>query len=244
MAISVKQILSIFALSTTVFAGNSYAGTLEGVPGEFGSYATLVSEYSFRGIAQSDETPALQGGIDWSHESGAYLGIWGSSVDFNDGDEASSEIDFFGGYGFSITDKLTADIGGIYYAYPGADSSLDYDFIEAYGSLSYDFDVASLSASYAYSPEFFGGSGDAHYVSLSTEVPLPYDLALYGHLGRQYIEEESVYGVPDYNDWELGLQWQYDAVALNLSYVDTSLSTSECADGCSERVIAGVSVGF
>ncbi len=53
----------------------------------------FVSEYSFRGIAQSDEHPALQGGFDVSHSSGLYAGIWGSNVDFNDGDQASVEVD-------------------------------------------------------------------------------------------------------------------------------------------------------
>lgn len=239
-----KYILPLAILSTVTAAPSAQAGTLEGVPGEFGSYVTLVSEYSFRGIAQSDEGPALQGGVDWNHDSGAYLGLWGSSVDFNDGDEASIELDFFGGYSFDIAENFTGDVGGIYYAYPGAESNLDYDFIELYGSLGYDFEVVSVSASYAYSPEYFGNSGDAHYVTLSAEVPLPHDFAVYGHFGRQYIEDEAAFGVPDYNDWELGLQWQYDAVAFNVSYVDTSLSTAECADGCDERVIAGVSVGF
>lgn len=239
-----KQPLSLFLLASVAVSSAANAGTLSGVPGEFGSYVTLVSEYSFRGVAQSDEGPALQGGVDWNHDSGAYAGLWGSSVDFNDGDEASIELDFFGGYSFEPIDNVTVDLGGIYYAYPGAESNLDYDFFELYGSVGYDFTVASVTAGYAYSPEYFADSGDAHYLSVGAEVPLPRDFALYGHFGRQYIDDEVAFALPDYNEWELGVQWQYEAVAFNLSYVDTSLSTTECADGCEERVIFGVSAGF
>lgn len=236
--------ISAIALSGCILSSPAMAGTLEGVPGEFSAYTTLVTEYSFRGIAQSDERPALQGGVDWSHDSGFYLGFWGSSVDFNDSDQASTEMDFFGGYSFEPIENLTLDIGGLFYAYPGADSSLNYDFFEIYGSIGYDFDVASVSAGIAYSPEYFGDSGHSEYISLSGEVPLPHDFALFGHVGHQYIDDEAAFGVPDYTDWEAGVQWQYDDLALSLSYIDTSLNDSECADGCDERVVFGTSFAF
>ncbi len=70
----------------------------DSIPGEFSTTIGFVSEYSFRGIAQSDERPALQGSIDWSHDSGFYAGVWGTNVDFNDGDEAQLETDLYAGY--------------------------------------------------------------------------------------------------------------------------------------------------
>ena len=42
--------------------------------------ATLTSDYRFRGVSQSDEGMAVQGGITIGHESGFYVGAWGSNL--------------------------------------------------------------------------------------------------------------------------------------------------------------------
>lgn len=120
------------------------------IPGEFSGNVGFVSDYVFRGITQSDENPALQGGFDYEHDMGVYLGVWGSSVDFNDNSEASFEVDFYGGYRGEV-DGFSYDLGAIYYVYPGADSALDYDYYELMASLGYDFEVASAGASVNYS---------------------------------------------------------------------------------------------
>ncbi len=204
----------------------------------------FVSEYSFRGLAQSDERPAVQGGFDLSHTSGFYAGVWGSNVDFNDGDEATVEVDVYGGYAGEFN-KVTYDLGVLYYMYPGADSDLDYDFWEFAVSLGYDFEVVALSASYNYSPNNFADSGDAHYFSAAFEAPVFKGLTVNGHFGHQEIDDEDAFGVDDYNDWSLGLGYNLYGFDLALQYVDTNLDeTDECADGCEERVIFGVSRSF
>ncbi|MCB1591288.1 MAG: TorF family putative porin [Alphaproteobacteria bacterium] len=204
----------------------------------------FVTEYSFRGLAQSNENPAVQGGFDVNHTSGLYAGIWGSNVNFNDGDEASVEVDLYAGYANDFR-GLNYDLGVIYYAYPGADSALDYDFWEFAASLGYDFEVVALTASYNYSPNFFADSGDAHYFSAAFEAPVFKGLSVNGHFGHQDIDDESKFGVEDYNDWSLGLGYNLYGFDLSLAYVDTDLDeTSECSDGCEERVIFGVSRSF
>ncbi len=204
----------------------------------------FVTEYSFRGITQSDEGPAVQGGFDVTHKSGLYAGIWGSNVDFNDGDEAQLELDVYGGYSGAIQ-NLNYDIGLIYYAYPGADNSLDYDFWEASVAAGYDFDVCSVSAALNYSPEYFGDSGDALYYSAAVDVPLPASLTLSTHLGYQTIDDNAAFGVPDYLDWSIGLGYSIEGFDLSLQYIDTDLrEPGECADGCDARIIFGISKSF
>jgi len=44
----------------------------------------VVSDYVFRGISQSQHRPALQGGVDYAHASGAYVGLWASQVSWTD----------------------------------------------------------------------------------------------------------------------------------------------------------------
>jgi len=82
---------------------------------------TIVSDYRFRGISQSYRLPAVQGGIDYTHSSGFYLGNWNSSVSgnsYNNG--ASLETDLYGGYRFEPMKDVTADLGVLFYIYPGA----------------------------------------------------------------------------------------------------------------------------
>ena len=82
---------------------------------------TITSDYRFRGISQSFKLPAVQGGIDWAHDSGFYLGNWNSSISGNQyPNGASLEMDFYGGYKFPIGGDVTLDVGALYYYYPGA----------------------------------------------------------------------------------------------------------------------------
>ena len=49
---------------------------------ELGGSISLVSDYRARGVSQSREKPAVQGWIEYFHESGFYAGWWGSNVDY------------------------------------------------------------------------------------------------------------------------------------------------------------------
>ena len=68
----------------------------------FTSNVTLASEYIYRGIGQTNRKPAVQGGVDYAHSSGVYLGAWGSNVSWlSDGSSTVSnslEMDFYGGF--------------------------------------------------------------------------------------------------------------------------------------------------
>jgi len=239
-----KKLYPIAAFSALILSSfSAQAGEKVG-DFELSANVDFVSEYSFRGIAQSNENPALQGGFDVSHNSGLYAGLWGSNVNFNDGDEAHLELDVYAGYSGSFK-GLSYDVGLIYYLYPGADSSLDYDFVEGALAVGYDFDVLSASASVNYSPEYFGDSGDAIYYAAAVDVPLPADFTLSAHVGYQDIDDNMAFGVPDYTDWSIGLGYNWVGFDLSLQYVDTDLNEpSECSDGCNSRVIFGVSRSF
>jgi len=97
--------------------------------GNFGFF----SQYIFRGLTQTGHKPAVQGGFDWTHESGFYLGTWGSNISwlkentstpaatsglYNEG--GSMEWDFYGGYRWSLPKDVTIDLGTLYYWYPGS----------------------------------------------------------------------------------------------------------------------------
>ena len=106
----------------------------------------MTSDYTFRGISQTAEDPAIQGGFDYEHGSGLYIGTWASNVDFEvqTVSDATMELDVYGGIAGEFDNGLGWDVGILSYNYPGADSSLEYDFTEVYGSLSYSMFTATV----------------------------------------------------------------------------------------------------
>lgn len=244
MTRTLKGLGYTLVLATAAMVVPAYADDTSPIPGEFSGSVALTTEYAFRGIVQSDEHPALQGSMDYNHDSGFYAGVWGSTVDFNDGSEASVETDWYTGFSGEIG-KISWDVGGIYYAYPGADSDLDYDFAELALSLGYDFDIFSLSGAVNYSPDYFASSGQSLYYAAYASVPLPYDFTINGHAGYQQIDDNAAFGAPDYVDYSVGVGYNVSGFDLELNYVGTNLDEpQDIADNGSDRVIFSVSRSF
>lgn len=218
-------------LTTAFLAMTTVPAMAEGLSANVG----LTTDYVFRGISKSDESAALQGGFDYEDPSGLYAGVWGSNIDFNNVDDGSLELDFYGGFANEI-DQFSYDVGAIYYSYPGSDSNLNYDFFEVYIAGSYDFELASLSVGMNYSPEFFGDTGDALYYYAGVDVPLPHDFSLVAHVGQQDIDDSK-----DYMDWSLGLGYNYMDFDFAVAYTDTDLDQSDIDEG---RVVLSVSRTF
>lgn len=97
--------------------------------GNFSANVSLTTDYTFRGISQSSNDFAVQGGIDWASDL-FYVGTWASTVDFNDdlanpitgefiSDGSSTEVDFYAGFTPTVGD-VSLDFGVIYYLYPNA----------------------------------------------------------------------------------------------------------------------------
>jgi uncharacterized protein (TIGR02001 family) len=236
-----RKTLSLAILSTLAVSPFTAQAATQIGDAEITANVGFVTEYSFRGIAQSNEEPAMQGGFDVTHTSGLYAGVWGSNVEFGD---ASLETDVYAGYSNSAG-KFNYDVGAIYYAYPGTDSDNNYDFYEVSAAVGYDFDLFAVSASVNYSPEFFADSGHAEYYAAGVDVPLPHDLNLNAHIGRQNIQDNAAFGAQDYTDWGVGLGYNWQGFDFSLSYVDTDLDEpTECADGCDSKVIFGISRSF
>jgi uncharacterized protein (TIGR02001 family) len=106
----------------------------------------VFSQYVFRGIAQTDEHPALQGGLDLAHTSGLYAGVWGSNISWISDLGTSSggnslELDLYGGYRGTFGDSgLGYDAGLIYYWYSGDTiGGFDPDTTEIYAALTYQW---------------------------------------------------------------------------------------------------------
>ncbi|MFP4638845.1 MAG: TorF family putative porin [Guyparkeria sp.] len=180
----------------------------------------VVSNYFFRGVTQTDDSAAVQGGLDYEHESGFYAGTWASTVDFGDG--TSYEADLYAGYGGSLGD-LGYDVGYIYYAYPDGD---DLDFGEIYGSLSYSYFTAGLA--YTVNSQASGDiaafdTGDMYYYA-GVDVPFG-DSGFSGSLTYGYysFENDSSTNELDYGHWSAGVSkdvGDFGSFGLNLELAD------------------------
>lgn len=242
-------------LAAALLAGPALAQEKPNDKLTFTANVTGVSEYSFRGISQTDNNPALQGSLEAAiaitPSVTGYISLWGSNVHFvpevaNGG--ASAEVDFTVGFRGTV-DSFGWDVKYIYYAYPGATSTLNYDFQEVAAAVNYDFGFVIPTLGVNYTNQFFGDSGKATYVYGGVKVPIPFtefSPRVVANVGRQKVEANATYGVPDYTDWNVGLfATFFGALDVGIQYVDTNIKSGQCVnatlnDLCDGRVIGSI----
>ncbi|RVT89215.1 TorF family putative porin [Sphingomonas crocodyli] len=145
------QLLAATALSlaaaTPAFAQEEASGPFT-VSGSVG----MVSDYRFRGVSQSDEELAVQGGITISHESGLYVATWGSNLSgWGTFGGSNTELDIVGGFATEVSEGVKLDVGLTWYMYPGGAS--ETDFAEPYIKLSTTFGPVNWLGGIAYAPK-------------------------------------------------------------------------------------------
>lgn len=234
------SLLAMVALSAPIAAQAA-----EESPHHFSANVTLTSDYVFRGISQTGGEPAIQGGFDYTHSSGFYLGTWASNVgwleDFQGYESGNMEIDLYGGYRGSIgKSDFTFDVGGIYYFYPGDNNGPfpDADTGEIYGGLGWKW--FTVKYSYYLTDEVFGIPGDdSDYFDVSASYPVgETGLTLGAHWGTFSWDDTDA---ADYDDWSVSAT--YDAgklsdvlsgVTVGLKYTDTNAEESFWTDANGE----------
>jgi len=176
--------------------------------------ASVVSDYNWRGITQTAGDPAIQGGIDYAHESGFYAGAWGSNVDFGDCCDENLETDLY--FGWSGGETLAWNVGLIYYLYPGADG-LNYP--EVYASLGWEW----LTGKISYSNDFGNYDESAFYFEGNAAYELPANFGVKAHIGYSDGDGiEAAYGEDSYFDWSVGVTYALGNFTLGLTYADGS----------------------
>jgi uncharacterized protein (TIGR02001 family) len=190
---------------------------------------TLASDYRFRGLTQTMQRPAWQGGFDYAHASGVYLGNWNSNVSATEFPNSNLEMDFYGGWKTTFGD-FGVDVGAIYYFYPGSRATITnldtgaicspcrIDNKEIYVGASWKF----LSAKYFHSfDDFFGipGTKNSWYLDTNATIDVGAGLSVLAHVGRQEVEDFST---ADYTDWKLGVTKDIGGYVFGAAYVDTN----------------------
>jgi len=153
----------------------------------------VVSQYIFRGGAEDGRT-ALQGGLDYAHDSGFYAGTWFSTLDYGGAvddikPDTNNEIDLYGGYS-GAAGAFGYDVGLLYFYYTGeGPTANDANVPEGYAGLSYG--PVGLSANVALDDASWTAAGDT-YLNLSFEQPLPNNFTFAANAGYYFYADDTV----------------------------------------------------
>ena len=235
-------------------AAPAYAQSEEAAPAIVVSgSAALTSDYRFRGVSQTDENMAVQGGVTITHESGFYAGAWASNLSsWGTFGGANMELDLIGGYKAKLSDNATLDVGLTWYMYPGgADKS---DFAEPYVKLTGTAGPATLTAGAAYAPKqqalgrWYNTGADAALGVYNHPGDKEDNLYVWGdaamaiagtpitakaHIGHSSGHDglgpnaTALTPTGNYWDWSIGADATWRNLTLNVSYVDTDLSKAK-----------------
>jgi uncharacterized protein (TIGR02001 family) len=219
-------------IATAVLMASISGAHASGLTGQVG----ITSDYVLRGISQSDNGPALQASVGYGvgNLSG---GVFASSVNFNDGDQASVELSPFINYRVYANEDFAVDIGGIYYTYPGANSGLGYDYGEMNAAISGKIMGATVTGKVSYSPDFFGNLGSATYTELGASMPAWFGTTVFASAGYQDFSRAGVQSIVDY---KVGASKSFGALTAEVAWTDTNMNNN-LADS---RINASVKVAF
>ena len=171
---------SLFTLSTTV-STSALAFEESGLNGVEGLSANVgvVSQYFFRGVAQTDSASA-SAGLDY--EIGNFsVGTW--VADVSDG----LEVDIYGAYGLSFDNGFGLSAGFTSYQYTG-------DFDTSYNEVNLGASFSFVSVAYSVGKHEVEGGSDSDYDFLSVTGEYEDFYVTYGTWGQDFDGDYFVVG--------------------------------------------------
>jgi len=210
-----------------------------GAVADISSTVKLASDYTFNGVSQTDNKPALQASLDYAAESGFYAGTWASNVDF--GDDTNIEWDVYAGKYFQLNEKLGLDAGIAYYTYQGQNS--DGNYPEAYAKFGYASSMGASELNFWYSWDYFGADV-GHYIAMAAHT---FEVAP-GHNVRVSFDRSTSEDVKKwawdskkaYNHYRVEYMTSYKGFDMNLALEDTNMNM----DAADTRVVFSVAHTF
>lgn len=202
----VKQLTLSAAVLAALVSGTASAD----LTGNVGA----TSNYMWRGTTQTGGGSSVSGGIDYSHDSGLYAGIWTANTAFG-----SPETDFYVGFG-GEAGGVGYDISVIQYSYLQTDN---LDWVEVNASAS----MADFTLAVGITSDVFGTDTSATYVSGEYEMAVGKESSLTLHVGSYSFDDEAAAAFDNYVDYGLTLtkgDWSF-------AYSDTNLDADIFTDG-------------
>jgi uncharacterized protein (TIGR02001 family) len=181
----------------------------------------LTSDYRYRGISQTKGDPALQGGVDFTSDSGFYLGTWASTIehlkDEYDNKTSKAEIDVYGGYRSEVNEIVSYDLGVLAYTYPRHAQKNSPNTTEVYGQLT--LGPTYIKYSHAVT-DLFGteDSDNSGYIDLGMNLEITERLIFNLHVGRQNIKNDDAYV-----DYLAGMTYDFDFMTGAITIIETDI---------------------
>ncbi len=214
----------------------------------------LYSQYIFRGLSQTNEKPAVQGGFDLAHKSGLYVGTWASNISWLSDlppptPSSSVEWDFYGGYKLALPADFTADFGVLYYWYPGSypEGFVKPNTTELYVGLSWKWLTAKYSYAVSDTFGFYDSKGSDYW-----ELNASYDIVdkvndaigkvtIFGHLGKQKFKNNGFY---DYGDWKVGVSTEVYGLTVGIFGTGTDAESLAYTNRFDKNISGSQFVGY
>jgi uncharacterized protein (TIGR02001 family) len=219
------------------------------------------TDYRLRGVSQSNKKPSENGYFEVDYTAADwvkfYAGIHGYTLNYS---YADAEFDLSGGARFTWG-NFGLDLGYVYYGYQeiGHTSAVFNGGVASGGSFG-DFyaiptykvnDWLSLGAVIDYGNNnnngvLLVGNKDDGYFSGNLTVTLPWApagiaISVNPEVGRQWARCTTINGTPciDFTYWDVGLDFAYKAVTLDLRYWGTDLKDKVQAFNALNSNVAG-----
>lgn len=207
------------------------------------STVTATSDYTFNGVSQTDNDPALQASLDYGFDNGWYIGSWASNVDFGQGDDTWLELDFYAGKYIELNDKVSVDAGLAYYTYHGDDFSDDYQYPELYTKFGYSSSLGQSELNFWYSWDYFGTDA-GHYIMMAAHtftVAEGHDIRVVFDRSTSTDKDKWAWdGDKAYNHYRVEYMTSWSGFDFNLAVEDTSMDL----DNSDARVVLSAARTF
>jgi uncharacterized protein (TIGR02001 family) len=236
--------------SKSLVAGIALAGAAAAVPAhanELTANASVTNNYIWRGLTQSTNEPAVQGGFDFGHDSGFYIGTWVSNVQYESDDAFSYEHDMYAGFAGSFGENWTYDVGYLYYNY---DNQADFDFGEVYATIGFkDFSFTGYALTNTEADEGPNQDFDAfgtYYLSADYGFTVLNGLDVGLHVGYHDGDfSEAFNGVDgDYFDWNVSISRGGFGFMVTSTNADGDFANGPARDNDDVKFVVSYSVDF
>lgn len=196
----IKYTTLLSAVAALSLGSMAHAEDAPAGPHHISANVGIYSQYVFRGLTQTKEKPALQGGFDYSNDNGLYAGTWLSNISwFSDTNGGTSSLEWDGYAGFKKTwaSGVLTDIGYLRYQYPGSYPALAPGTVKPNSDevyLGVGWKWATLKYSYSLGDTFGVEDADGtSYIDLTVSIPLPQGFGVSLHAGQQKFKGSSAF---------------------------------------------------
>lgn len=230
-----KSIIAIATSCLLAFTTNAAADVT--------STVKLASDYTFNGVSQTGNDPALQASLDYAANSGFYAGTWASNIDFGSGEDTNIEWDVYAGQYFQLNDKIGLDTGIAYYTYHGDSASDSYNYPEAYAKFGFSSSMGNSEVNFWYGWDYFGLDVN-HFIAMvahTVEVAEGHSIKVSVDRSTSADKNKWAWDNKDaYNHYRVEYMTNWNGFDIDLALEDTNMNM----DTADTRIVLSVSHTF